>query len=230
MPDSSPPTGAVRRPLTPEQKPVTVLIADAHPIVRAGLRTLVTAQPDMSVVGEAGYCAEVLDLAGRMAPDVVVCETTLPGGDGLTARLQALGRRVLVLTVCAEPRTMREVLAAGACGYVLKRATADQVVQAVRVVAGGGTYLDPELAGCVVDGFRDEVGLSEREEQVIRLLARGYSNKEIAAQLRLSIKTVETYKARSMEKLKVHTRTGIVEYAVGRGWLAVADRPVVVWE
>jgi DNA-binding NarL/FixJ family response regulator len=211
----------------PAKAAVSILVADPHPITRAGVRAVLAAHADLAVVGETGYGPEVAALAEKLGSDVLVCETALLGAADLSL-LRERGCRVLVLTASEDARTTREVLAAGAAGYLLKRATPDQLVQAVRVVAGGGTYLDPEVAGCVLHGPRDESGLSDREEQVIRLIALGYSNKEIAAQLRLSVKTVETYKGRSLEKLNVRTRVGLVEYAARRGWLNAADRAVVV--
>jgi two-component system response regulator NreC len=203
--------------------PIRILVADAHPIVRAGLNALVGGQPDLRVVGEAGDGEAAVALAAGLDPDVVVGEVAVLGGAELIRRLRAdrAGRGVLVLTACEEPRRLREVLAAGAGGYVLKRSAPEQLLQAVRSVAGGGTYLDPELPGGVA-GRQDGAGLSDREEEVLTLLALGYANKEIARGLGLSVKTVETYKSRSMNKLKVRTRPGLVRYALDRGWLDVA--------
>jgi len=214
---------------------IRILVADEHAVVREGLKALIGAQLWMAVVGEAADGPSTLHLASALDPDLVVVEVALPGLDGaeVTARLRATrpGQKVLALTACEEKRALRRMLAAGAGGYVLKRAAAEQLVQALRTVAAGGTYLDPEVAAGVVgppregdaDGEPRAAGLSEREAEVVRLIALGYSNKEIAARLRLSVKTVETYKTRSMEKLGIKSRVDIVRYAARHGWLAHAE-------
>ena len=182
----------------------------------------------MVVVGEAADGLTVLRLASALDPDLVVTEVSLPELDGaeVTARLRATrpGQKVLALTACEERGAFRRMLAAGASGYVLKRAAAEQLVQALWAVTTGGHYLDPQMVGGLAappaDGESRTGALSEREAEVVRLIALGYSNKEIAARLRLSVKTVETYKTRSMEKLGVKSRVDIVRYAGRHGWLA----------
>jgi DNA-binding NarL/FixJ family response regulator len=213
---------------------IRVLLADDHAVVREGLKALLTSQPDIEVVGEAADGPSAVSLTAELDPDVVVVDVSMPGLSGaqVTERLLAArpDRKVLVLTVHEDKGYLRQLLEAGAAGYVLKRAAASELVQAIRTVAGGGTYLDPSLAGSVVDDFvrpapereTPAVELSEREAEVVRLIALGYSNKEIAAQLKLSVKTVETYKTRSMEKLHIRSRVDIVRYAAKRGWLAPA--------
>ncbi len=210
---------------------IHVLLADDHAIVREGLKSLINSQADMQVIGEAadGLCA--VSLTSELNPDVVVVDVSMPGLNGaqVTTQLRANqpDRKVLVLTVHEDKGYLRLLLEAGAAGYVLKRAAAAELIQAIRAVAGGGTYLDPTLAGSVVDDFvrpmiereLPAVELSEREAEVVRLIALGYSNKEIAAQLKVSVKTVETYKTRSMEKLHIRSRVDIVRYAIRRGWL-----------
>lgn len=210
---------------------IRVLLVDDHTVVREGLKALIDAQSGMHVVGEAENAVAALEQAARLDPDVVVTDVSMPGLNGaqLTAKLreQSAGRRVIALTVHEDRAYLRLLLEAGASGYVLKRAAVAELVQAIRAVAAGGTYLDPNMAGDVVDQFvrktdRTEiptVELSERETEVVRLIALGHSNKEIAAKLDLSVKTVETYKARSMEKLGIHGRVEIVQYAARRGWL-----------
>jgi two-component system, NarL family, response regulator NreC len=218
---------------------IRILVADGHTVVRAGLKALLGAHPEMEVIGEAADGATALRLATDLDPDVVVVEVFLPDLDGaqVTERLREsrAGQKVLALTACEEPDELRRLLEVGAVGYVLKRAPADELVQAIRTVAAGGTYLDPTLAIQVVNetpppaegGNGSE--LSEREALVVRMIAQGYSNKEIAARLKLSVKTVETYKTRAMEKLEIRSRVGIVRYAVRRGWLDdLAPEPVVV--
>jgi DNA-binding NarL/FixJ family response regulator len=212
-------------------KTIRVLLADDHAVVREGLRSLVAAQSDMELVGEAADGVTAVALAAELDPDVVVVDVSMPGLNGaqVTAQLRAArpDRKVLVLTVHEDRGYLRQLLDAGAAGYVLKRAAAAELVQAIRVVADGGTYLDSALAASVVGEFvrppagpePTEAELSEREAEVVRLIALGYSNKEIAARLKLSVKTIETYKTRSMEKLQIRSRVDIVRYAAGRGWL-----------
>jgi DNA-binding NarL/FixJ family response regulator len=212
---------------------IRVLLADDHAVVREGLKALINAEPGMEVVGEAPDGPSALTLTAELDPDVVVVDVSMPelNGAQVTTRLLEArpDRKVLALTVHEDPGYMRLLLEAGASGYVLKRAAAGELVRAIRAVAEGGTYLDPTMAGSVVDKFvhpapvrETTAELSERESAVIRLIALGYSNKEIAAQLRLSVKTVETYKTRSMEKLAIHSRVDIVRYAARRGWLTPA--------
>ena len=207
-----------------------VFLADDHAVVREGLKALVNAQPAMAVVGEAAdgltACAQV----ALLAPDVVVMDVSMPGLSGSQAtarlRLECPAVRVLALTVHEDKGYLRQLLAAGAAGYVLKRAAPEELIQAIRAVAAGGVYLDPGMAGKVLGGFvrqaaADGVGaeLSEREAEVARQTAAGHSNKEVAARLDLSVKTVETYRARAMEKLGLRGRADLVRYAVQQGWL-----------
>lgn len=209
-----------------------IFVADDHQVVREGLKTLINAQPDMQVVGEAEDGRAAWLSAKRLLPDVVVMDVSMPGMNGAeaTARLRAECPqvKVLALTVYEDKGYLQQLLKAGAAGYVLKRAVMEELVRAVRTVAGGGSYVDPTLAGRVVSSYiRQDTGggkhpaaeLSEREEQVLRLAAWGYSNKEIAAKLEISVKTVETYKVRLMEKLDLRSRADIVRYALRQGWL-----------
>ena len=208
-----------------------VFLADDHAVVREGLKALINAQPTMAVVGEAADGLLACELAPPLRPDVVVMDVSMPGlsGSQATARLRAEypAARVLALTVYEDKGYIRQLLAAGACGYVLKRAAPEELITAIRAVAAGNVYLDPCVAAKVVGGFvRTPAGtappggeLSEREAEVARQTAAGHSNKEIAARLELSVKTVETYRARAMEKLGVQGRAGLVRYAVQRGWL-----------
>ena len=207
-----------------------VLLVDDHAVVREGLKSLVSGDPGMEVVGEAADGPAALAQAAAVDPDVVVMDVSMPGMTGAqtTARLRQIrpGQKVLALTVHEDRGYLRMMLEAGAAGYVLKRAAAVELVQAIRAVPAGGTYLDPAVAGAVVGDFvgttpaGGPAGLSDRESTVIRLIACGYSNKEIADRLDVSVKTVETYKSRSLEKLDVRSRVDFVRYAVRRGWLA----------
>jgi DNA-binding NarL/FixJ family response regulator len=210
-------------------KKTRVLLADDHAVVRAGLRALVDAQPDLEVVAEAGDGPAALRLATQTRPHVAVLDFAMPGLNGaeVAERLRHTcpDTKVLALTVHEDPGYLRQILQAGASGYVLKRSAAEELIHAIRALAHGGVYLDPAMAGRVVEGYVGEpaggaeADLSEREAEVLRRIAVGLSNKEIAARLGVSVKTVETYKARSMQKLGLHSRVDIVRYALRRGWL-----------
>jgi DNA-binding NarL/FixJ family response regulator len=209
-----------------------ILIADDHQIVREGLKALVNAQPDMHVVGEAEDGRTAWLLAKQLQPDVVVMDVSMPEMNGaeVTERLhvECPQIKVLALTIYEDKGYLQKLLKAGASGYVLKRTVMEELVRAIRAVAKGRNYIDPTLAGKVVSGYISQDSgaarvaggeLSEREEQVLRLVAWGYSNKEIGAQLEISVKTVETYKVRLMEKLDLRSRADIVRYALRQGWL-----------
>lgn len=213
--------------------PLRVVLADDHAVVREGLKALLNAQPDIEVIGEAADGESACRAAKELAPDVLVMDLSMPvlGGADATALVHrdCPDVRVLALTVHEEPLYLTQLLRAGASGYVLKRAAAVELVHAVRMVARGGTYIDPSLAGTVVEGYLDaraaaerptHDALSEREREVLERIARGFSNKEIAAELGLSVKTVETYKGRVAEKLNLRTRVDIVRYAARQGWLS----------
>ena len=199
------------------------------------MKALASAQPDVHVIGEAADGPDVLRLAAELNPDVVVVEVSLPGLDGaqVTARLRQARpeQKVLALTACEDGGSLRLLLGMGASGYVLKRAGAAELAGAIRAVAAGGTYIDPTMAGGMVSGFlpsgtggeTTDAQLSARECDVVRHIALGYSNKAIAARLKLSVKTIETYKTRAMEKLGMHGRVDIVRFAIKRGWLTDAD-------
>jgi DNA-binding NarL/FixJ family response regulator len=209
-----------------------VYLADDHAVVRSGLKALINAQPDMEVSGEAGDGRTACDQVQELQLDVVVMDVSMPKLNGAQATVQLKQAcpkvKVLALTVHEDKGYLRLLLEAGASGYVLKRAAAEELIHAIRTVAAGGVYLDPALAGQVVGSFvRSPAGhrapeggdLSDREAEVVRLIAAGYSNKEIASRISLSVKTVETYKARSMEKLGLESRADLVRYALQRGWL-----------
>jgi DNA-binding NarL/FixJ family response regulator len=209
-----------------------ILLADDHAVVREGLRRLIELQPDMEVVAEAAVGNEAVAQATRLRPDVAVVDVSMgqAGGADATKRLRMLVPpiRVLALTVHEDSSYLRELLEAGASGYMLKRAAAEELIRAIRAVAAGGVYVDPRVGEKLVRSLGTRrVGsttaiseLSEREDAVLRLIAQGYTNKEIAAQLGVSVKTVETYKARSMEKLGLRSRVDIVRTATERGWAA----------
>jgi DNA-binding NarL/FixJ family response regulator len=212
--------------------PLRILLIDDHAVVREGLKALINAQDDMEVVGEAGDGRSGVALAGTLRPDVAVVDVSMPGLSGAqTAELLRIADprlRVLALTVHEDKGYLRLLFEGGASGYALKRAASEELIHAIRVVASGGVYLDPFLAGKIVgrlvrrpsarEGLQVEP-LSDRETDVVQRLARGYSIKEIAAQLEIGVKTVETYKSRSFEKLGLRSRADLVRYAMQRGWL-----------
>ena len=213
-------------------KKLSILLADDHKVVRDGLRLLIDGQRDMRVVGEAGNGKEALQQARALKPDVVVMDLSMPEVNGLqaTERLKAErpGIKVVALTVHEDASYLVQLCRAGAVGYVLKRSAGDDLIQAIRTVAAGGLHFDPALASKALTEQHGEApgkagphasDLSEREKEVLILLAWGYSNKEIAGDLDLSVKTVETYRVRISEKLGLRSRTQVVQYALRQGWL-----------
>jgi DNA-binding NarL/FixJ family response regulator len=209
---------------------IRVALADDHPVVLAGVKALIQAAPEMELVGEAVDGTAALKLILETLPDVVVMDISMPGLTGLELVQKVGGEnggvKVLVLTVHEDRAYVQRVLGAGARGYLLKRSAAEELVRAIRAVHGGGLYVDPAIAGKFVHpeagaGTTGEgLALSEREEEVLKLAAQGHTNKEAAARLGLSIKTVESYKARAMEKLGLKTRAEIVRYGLSRDWLS----------
>ena len=215
-----------------EHAVVRVVLADDHPVVREGLRLLLMSERDMEVVGEVADGEAACRAARELEPDVLVVDVSMPRLNGIEAtkivRRECPTVHVLALTVHEERAYLTELLRAGATGFVLKRSAAAELVRAVRTVATGDTYIDPSVAGAVVEGYLESSPdtpemprdtLSDREREVLLRVAIGYSNKEIAAELGLSVKTVESYKARAAEKLGLKTRVDIVRYAVRQGWL-----------
>ncbi len=214
---------------TPE---IRVLLADDHPVVRVGLRALLEGEPDIRVVGEAGNADDAVELVRQLQPDVVVLDISMPG-NGLEAlrRIAALGlpTRILILTVHAEERYLLPVLQAGGSGYVRKSSLHTDLVEAIRTVARGEVFIDQAAARTLLQGYLDRARagevqdpaqvLSEREREVLRLTAAGYTAQEIADQLFLSPKTVETYRHRVMQKLGFSRRSELVRFALRIGLL-----------
>jgi len=214
------------------EKTLRVLMADDHPIVLAGLKALVMEDPGLQIVGEARDGRTAQKLALSLRPDVLVLDISLPEMNGTEVARALLAEqpecRILVLTVHEDRATLRQLLDLGVAGYLVKRSAADELLRAIHAVAAGGTYLDPAIAGKVVGvgapgPHRSQRGptveLSERETDVLRLIANGHSNKEISARLAISVKTIETYKSRAMEKLGFRTRVDVVRHAASKGWL-----------
>jgi DNA-binding NarL/FixJ family response regulator len=210
---------------------VKVLLVDDHAILREGLKTLIDSQADMHCVGEASDGKAAIAAARSLSPDVVVLDVSMPKLNGLQATKQIVkscpGSKVLSLTRHSEESYVQQLLKAGASGYVLKQSSSATLLTAIRAVAAGQSYLDPAVTAKVVGGYvaksearrtgRNEP--SQRENEVLRLIATGYSNKEIAAQMNLSVKTVEVHKANAMRKLNMKGRIDIVKFAVLQGWL-----------
>ncbi|MFL5466650.1 MAG: response regulator [Gemmatimonadaceae bacterium] len=207
-----------------------IMLADDHETVREGLKMIVNAQDDMEVVGFAGDGREAVARAQELLPDVLVMDISMPKLNGLkaTEKLNAVCPQVKVLTLSrhADDGYIRELLAAGACAYVLKQSAPGELIHAIRAVAAGGKYIDPKLAAKVMGSYSDrgprgeaKGNLSDRESEVLRLIALGYSNKEIAARLSLSVKTIEVHKANAMRKLNITSRIDLVRYAIFQGWL-----------
>jgi len=218
-------------------KKIAILLADDHQIVREGLKLLINSQPDMRVIGEAGTGKEALHKARELQPEVVVMDLSMPELNGLqaTERLKAEQPevKVVALTVHEDPTYLRQLCKAGAAGYVLKRSAGDELIEAIHTVMEGGLHFDAKLAGKALAGLTRDPGakselhssdLSDREKEVLTLLAWGNSNKETAAKLGLSIKTVQTYRVRIGEKIGLHSRTEIVAYALRQGWLTEGRR------
>ncbi len=212
---------------------IRVLIAEDHKTVRTGLKMIIDAETDMKVIAEAGDGREAIRLAQELKPDVLVMDISMPELNGLVAAAKlkriAPAIRILTLTRHSDKAYLQELLQAGVSGYVLKQSDSEEMLRAIRVVASGGNYLDPAIAGNLFSMFavnqnrqRGEIRgelLSERESEVLRLIARGYSNKEIAGQLETSVKTIETQKANALRKLDISGRNEIVSYAILQGWL-----------
>ena len=206
-----------------------VLIVDDHAVVRSGLRMLLDAQEDIEVVGEASDVRGAIFEARAQKLDVILMDVVMPGPSGIEGAPDVLkeapGAKLLILSMQDDPHYVREAFAAGASGYVLKEAADTELVNAVREVAGGGRYVHPalgaRLAAAEVDELRraEEDPLSEREREVLRLLALGHTNQEIAKMLYISVRTAETHRAHIMQKLRLTTRAELVRYALAQGLL-----------
>jgi DNA-binding NarL/FixJ family response regulator len=208
---------------------VRVLIVDDHAVVRSGLKLVLEAEEGIEAVGEAGNARDAIFEARSVSPDVVLLDVVLPDQSGLeiipTLLKENPKTKVLVLSMQDDPRYVRAAFDAGASGYVLKEAADNDVVAAVREVAGGGRYVDPELGARLVSAeseerrLAEENPLSDRESEVLRLLALGHTNQEIAEQLFISVRTAETHRAHIMQKLRLSSRAELVRHALDRGLL-----------
>jgi DNA-binding NarL/FixJ family response regulator len=212
---------------------IRIVLADDHPIVLDGLRNLIRAEQDFEIVGEAASGLAALRIIRESQPDIAVLDISMPELNGillsrrLNAEIPAL--RLLVLTLHEDRAYLNQALEAGVRGYVLKRSAVENLVQAIRAVMVGGLYIDPAIVGRVFDSKRASKrlaarkgvspSLTDREADVLKLAALGFTNKEIASRLDVGVKSIETYKARGLEKLGLKTRAELVRYASGQGWL-----------
>jgi DNA-binding NarL/FixJ family response regulator len=207
-----------------------VLIVDDHAVVRAGLKLLLNAEDDLEAVGEAGSAREAVFEARSLKPDVILIDVVMPEQSGLDVVPQLVaehpGTKVLVLSMQDDAHYVREAFSAGASGYVLKEAADSELVSAIREVARGGRYVHPELGARLVSADTEERRraeedpLSDREREVLRMLALGHTNQEIAKQLFISVRTAETHRAHIMQKLHLSSRAELVRYALAQGMLA----------
>jgi len=207
-------------------KKIRILLADDHAVVRQGFKMILSAQPDMEIVGEAANGREAVELAEQFKPDVVVMDVAMPELNGIEATRRLLGAlphtRVIALSMHKDSVYVREILRAGARGYLLKDSGAEDLVRAIRAVAGGESWLSPAVSNAVLDDYRRHVTnpidlLTSREREVLQMLAEGKTNKEVAVVLNLSVYTVDAHRGRIMEKLNLHSINELVRFAVRNG-------------
>jgi DNA-binding NarL/FixJ family response regulator len=207
-------------------KRIRILLADDHAVVRQGFRMILAAQADMEIVGEAGNGREAVERAEELKPDIVVMDVAMPELNGIEATRRLAGSaphtRVVALSMHKDSVYVREILRAGARGYLLKDSPAGDLVSAIRAVASGQSYLSPAVSNAVLDDYRKHVTnpidlLTSREREVLQMLAEGKTNKEIAVVLNLSVYTVDAHRGRIMEKLNLHSINELVRFAVRNG-------------
>lgn len=203
----------------------TILIADDHAVLRAGLRMLLDAQPELQVIGEAGSGGEVLSMAAQLQPNLILLDLSMPGLGGLEVvsllRRSLPSARILILTMHDDESYVRQALREGASGYLLKKAADNELLDAIRVVMRGEVYIYPSLTRTLLEDILPTniddnpwASLSEREQEVLLLVARGHTSADIAEKLSLSSKTVDTYRARGLEKLGLRSRAALVQFAL----------------
>jgi len=224
-------------------RPIRVVLADDHTVLRVGLRSFLEEQttPEIQVVGEAATGEDALNLVEKLYPDLLLLDLSMKGMGGLATaielRRRGLNVRILVLTQYAESIYLRRLLEAGANGYILKSARGEELLSAIRAVMNGGTYIDPSLAGsffsCVINGSSAPsqsaeeayARLTPRERQVLKLVAEGFTNKEIAASLDLAVKTVMTHRMNLMDKLNIRNRSKLIQFAISVGLVPMPGNP-----
>ncbi len=210
-----------------------ILIADDHISVREGFKFIVEAQSDMEVVGEAGDGRTAIEMAQELHPDIILMDISMPKLNGLkaAAKLKRVAPDIKILTLTRHTDTafLHELLQAGVSGYVLKQSSSDEIIRALRAIAKGDNYLDPAITGKVFNDYTEKqtklrgdttgVPLTEKESEVLRHIALGYSNQEIADKSNVSVKTVEAQKANALRKLNMRSRKDIIRYAILQGWM-----------
>lgn len=219
-----------------EQPKITVLLADDHAVLRAGLKMLLENQPDLTVIGEAEDGATALRLTQELSPDILLLDVSMPGMDGLQAlraiRAAVPACRVLLLTMHEEKAILRQALQAGASGYVLKKSAESELLTAIRAAARGEAFVDPGMTKVMIEGYLGlppgpaaaglkAKSLTAREVEVLQLVAAGYTNREVAEKLVISVKTVETHKAHITDKLGAKSRVEWLRYVREQGWLTI---------
>lgn len=216
---------------------IKMLLVEDHIVVRQGIKALLADEPDIEIVGEADNGRQALHLVSELRPDVVLMDISMPGLNGIEATRQIRQRysevKVIILSMHANEEYVFQVLRAGASGYVLKQSDSSEVLTAIRAALSGGSFLSPPISRAVIDDYvhRAEVRgqgsdldlLTSREREVLQLLAEGLSNREIAEQLNISIKTVETHRSNMMNKLDVKSKTDLVKYALRKGWATLGE-------
>lgn len=208
---------------------IKVLIADDHAIVRAGLRTLIEADPDLELVGEAAGGYEAIELIDKSKPDILVLDISMPDMDGIavTKMLKPMGKdvRILILTIHEDKALIREAIKSGASGYILKNAAEQELISAIKIVMRGDMYIEPSMVIALVDNLRksDEdvqksvEALTSRETEVLKLLVLGYTNRQVGEELNISVRTVEGHRSNLSDKLGLKSRVEMVRYARNSG-------------
>lgn len=209
-----------------------IILAEDHKTVREGIKMLINSQPDMEIIGEAGDGEAAVKMAEERTPDIVIMDISMPEVNGLKAtkriKRSCPDIKILTLTRHTDDGYLQQLIQAGSNGYVLKQSAPHELIRAIRLISQGDSYLDPALTEKVMGGYirqsnalrgAKKIELTDRETEVLRLVAWGYSNKEIAARLEISVKTVEAHKANAMTKLNIKSRIDIVRYAILQGWL-----------
>ena len=214
----------------PAEQEITVVLADDHNVIRAGLRSMLEGEDGLRVIGEAADAPAAQKLVRDRRPDVLVLDLQMPGADPASdipsLREEAPGTAIVVLTMQSDPRRARDLLRAGASGYVLKQAAERQLTEAIQTAAGGGSYIDPELGGQLARLEADPLdALSERERELLRLLALGYTNREIGERLFLSVRAIEVNRAKLLEKLGLQSRPELVRFAIAHGVIDAESDP-----